>query len=193
MASQKDRSEATRRLILDAGQDLFGSKGFDATTIDDIAAQAGLAKGAIYHHYKNKRAIFQIVFERVSAQLADGLVGEIQPGDNMIAVLMEATRSFFAACAQPEVLQIMHRDGPTVLGHAEWLHLDAQYFGGLVSGALEMAMATGAIKQQPLDPLSRVILGALQGAILDCAQQSNYEHAAEEYLVVFEGILEGLK
>ena len=193
MATQKDRSETTRRLILNTGQDLFGTKGFDATTIDDIAAQAGLAKGAIYHHYKNKRAIFQSVFEAVTAELADELVGEIPAGDDMIAVLMGATRSFFAACAQPEVLRILHRDGPIVLGHAEWHRLDAQYFGGLVSATLEMAMASGAIRQQPLGPLSRVILGALQGAILDCAQQSDYERAAADYLVVFEGILEGLK
>lgn len=195
MATQKDRRDSTRRLILETGRKSFGAIGFEATTIDGIAAEAGLAKGAIYHHYANKRAIFEAVFIGVASEMSANLVDDIQKlaDQDPIAVLLNATRSFFMACAQPEVLQILLRDGPTVLGHADWHRLDAQYFGGLVTSGLGMAMEAGAIKQQPLIPLSRVMLGALQTAAIDCAQQNDYDAAAKEYLDVFEGILRGLR
>ena len=87
----------------------------------------------------------------------------------------------------------MLQDGPSVLGHAEWQRRDAEHFGGLVSSALSGAMESGALKQRPLIPLSRVILGAMQAAALDCAAQEDYAAATSAYLAVFADILRGLK
>jgi hypothetical protein len=108
-------------------------------------------------------------------------------------MLMQATRSFFDQAAEPSVSRILLLDGPAVLGHEEWRRLDGEHFGGLVISALEMAMSSGAIRQQPLLPLSRIILGAIQSAAVDCAQQEDFDTAAIEYLSVFESILESLK
>lgn len=193
MATQNERRETTRRLIVDVGVEFFGSVGFEATTIDQIASQAGVAKGAVYHHFPNKRAVFEAVFEATAAKVAQGmLVSGPSVGDPTEA-LMQATRSFFDICSRPDTLRILLQDGPAVLGHADWHRLDSEYFGGLVTAALSMAMESGAIRQQPVGPLSRVILGAIQAAAIDCASQNNYDLAVADYLNVFEGILAGLK
>lgn len=193
MATQKDRRETTRNLIVDSAYELFGTDGFDATTIDAIAAQAAVAKGAVYHHFANKRAIFSAVFETTAGDLVADLLTDIELSGDITAALIAATERFFTLCGEARVRRILLQDAPAVLGHAEWQRLDSEHFGGLVSAALGMAMESGAIKQRPLLPLSRVILGAMQAAALDCAAREDYAIATKEYLEVFAEILQGLK
>ena len=69
VAKQADRSERTRGAILKAGRDLFGGQGFHATSMDQIARAIGMAKGAVYHHFKTKEAVFEAVFEEASEEL----------------------------------------------------------------------------------------------------------------------------
>ena len=192
MAKQEERRAATRALIMDAAEKLFGAAGFDQTSIDDIALEAGVAKGAVYHHFKNKRDLFEAVFEIVSARLALALASEVSPGDDMVETLLTAMRSFFHLCATPETLRILLQDGPKVLGHAEWRRLDARHFGGLVTSALGLAMETGAIGRQPLEPLSHIMLAAIQAAAVDCAGQEDFDAAANRYLATFRSLLVGL-
>ena len=192
MAKQEDRRSATRALIVSAAAALFGSAGFDQTTIDDIAREAGVAKGAVYHHFKSKRDVFEAVFEMTSARLAIAVAGEIGPSDDMVKMLLTATRSFFRLCAAPPTLRIVLQDAPAVLGLDEWRRLDANHFGGLITSALSMAMETGAIKRQPLEPLSRVMLAAVQAAAIDCASQDDFETSSSLYLATFESLFAGL-
>jgi len=193
MTTQEQRRATTRALIIAAAQNLFGSSGFDETTMDDIAKTAGVAKGAVYHHYKNKQEVFEAVFEAVSEDLVTTMLSDGQPDKDAVAMLLRSTQLFFTLCAEPKTARILLQDGPAVLGHANWLRLDSHHFGGLVTAALSEAMATGAIRKQPLAPLSRIILGAIQSAALDCAAQDNFNHAAKAYMAVFNDILKGLK
>ena len=70
MATQSERRATTRAAILKTARHLFGDHGFENTTIDDIAIAARVAKGAIYHHFKTKEALFEAVFTQVSLELA---------------------------------------------------------------------------------------------------------------------------
>lgn len=192
MATQEERRTATRAAIIKAAQQLFGDPGFDATKIDDIAANAGVAKGAVYHHFKNKNEIFEAVFDQVSSEIVAAMVNDIEPADGSLKTLTHSMKRFFDLCAPAHVSRIMLLDGPAVLGHGDWQRLDAQHFGGLVTQALKDAMDTGAIKQQPVEPLSRILLGGIQAAAIDCAAQRDFEEAAKSYLEVFDGILHAL-
>jgi AcrR family transcriptional regulator len=193
MATQEERRLTTRTAIIEAAQRLFGSAGFDVTTMDDIAKKAGVAKGAVYHHYKNKREVFEAVFEAVSADLVATMLSKVDGGDDAVGMLVQSAQLFFDLCAEPQVSRILLQEGPAVLGHADWHRLDARHFGGLVTAALGGAMEAGAIREQPMAPLSRVILSAIQAAAIDCAAQDDFDSAAKDYLIVFRGLLEGLK
>ena len=70
MSSQAERRAATVAAILTSARALFGGRGFEATSIDDIAEGAGVAKGAVYHHFDSKEAIFTQVLEAVQADIA---------------------------------------------------------------------------------------------------------------------------
>ena len=68
------QGEETRSALLAAARQLFGERGYGATTLDDIAALAGLTKGAVYHHFGGKRELFQAVFEQIEREVSDRVV-----------------------------------------------------------------------------------------------------------------------
>ena len=189
---QKERKARTRAAILAAATESFGTLCFAATRVDAIASQANVAKGAVYHHFRNKEELFECVFESVSSSVAAAVVGraksELGPLENMALT----TERYFELCADPPTARVTLQDGPSVLGYERWRELDTTHFGGLVTAGLASAMETGTIAEQPVAPLSNIVLSAIQAAALDCAVQKDFEKAASLYLDSFAAILRGL-
>ena len=192
MARQEERRALTRASVIVAAERLFGSDGFGSTTMEDIAVEAGVAKGAVYHYFKSKRDVFEAVFEAVSAELARTVMCQVRTDGDMIKTLISSAKTFFALCANPATLRILLQDGPVVLGLHDWQRLDARDFGGLVTASLGIAMDAGAIARQPLEPLSHIMLAAIQAAAINCAASPDFQSAADSYLAALESILVGL-
>src|SRR5438876_11376785 len=136
MATQAERRAATIEAILKAGRLLFGEHGFAATTMDDIADEARVAKGAVYHHFATKEAVFAAVFDQVSRALVQEIDGAVRGEKDVLAAMVAGTQHYFAACAKGPTGQIILRDGPAVLGWERWREIDAQHFGGKIPRAL---------------------------------------------------------
>lgn len=189
---QDERRSKTRAAILAAATAKFGSVGFAETTVDSIASDASVAKGAIYHHFRNKDEMFECVFETVSSDLAQSVASAAQSKGEPLVSLMEAVRTYFRLCSDPAIARITLQDAPRVLGYERWKMLDAAHFGGLVTGGLGFAMQAGAIASQPLAPLSKIVLAAIQAAALDCAAHDDFDAAASTYVETLAGLLVGL-
>src|SRR6202011_2586282 len=108
----------TRGALVAAGRRLFGVDGFGATSVEDLAREARVTTGALYHHFPTKMALFETVFEAVhldlltaSARAADGAPDEIE-------FLARGFEAFLDAVLQPEVQRIVITDAPAVLGLA---------------------------------------------------------------------------
>lgn len=192
MVRQEERRAATRDAILDAAERLFGEKGYDSTTMDQIAASAKVAKGAVYHHFTAKRDVFEAVFEAVSSRLVHSVGAGTRSDVGVIEQLILATELYFRLCGDTATAQITLRDAPSVLGYERWSELDALHFGGQVSAALALAMAAGAIEQQPVEPLSKMFLAAIQAAALNCAHADDFASAAAPYISSLKAMLSGL-
>ncbi|MFK7894357.1 MAG: TetR/AcrR family transcriptional regulator [Myxococcota bacterium] len=192
MATQEERRERTRSGLLEAAAQRFGVQGFAETTIDQIAEDAGTAKGALYHYFPTKTALFEAVLNGVSADVAEQTQKAITGGD-LLEAMMTAVRAFFAACAEPKTSQILLRDGPSVLGWDRWREIDSAHFGGAVTSVLSLAMESGALRDQPVEPLARLLLGAISEAVIDCAGQPHFEEHAEAYISGIEALLNGLR
>jgi len=193
MAKQAERRAATIEAILKAGRRLFGERGFAATTIDDIAESARVAKGAVYHHFATKEALFEAVFDAVSRDLVAELERATRTERDVLAAMIAGTQHYFAACAKGPTCQIILRDGPAVLGWERWREIDAQHFGGKFPLALAAAMDAGLIARQPIEPLSRLLLGAVTEAAVACAGRSDVLKAGDEYSRAFKSLLEALR
>jgi AcrR family transcriptional regulator len=192
MATQSDRRAATRTAILQAARLLFGEHGFAATTIDQIGAGAGVAKGAVYHHFATKEAVFEAVFDQVSKDLAEE-VAAVSSSQDALAAMVAGTKAYFAACAEGPTGQVILKDGPAVLGWERWRQIDAEHFGGMIPKALGRAMKEGLIARQPVEPLARLLLGAVTEAAIACAARSDVRKAGNEYSAALATLLEALR
>ena len=193
MAKQAERRAATTEAILRAGRRLFGERGFAATTMDDIAEAADIAKGAVYHHFKTKEAVFEAVFEQVSGDLVQDIDRAVRSEKDVLAAIVAGTQHYFAACAKGPSGQIILRDGPAVLGWERWREIDARHFGGKFPRALTVAMDAGLIARQPVEPLARLLLGAVTEAAVACAGRSDVLKAGSEYSRAFKSLVEALR
>jgi AcrR family transcriptional regulator len=193
MATQAERRAATIESILNAVRRLFGERGFAATTMDDIAEQARVAKGAVYHHFATKEAVFEAVFDQVSRALVQEIDRAVRTEKDVLAAMVAGTQHYFAACAKGPTGQIILRDGPAVLGWERWREIDAQHFGGKIPRALAAAMDAGLIARQPVEPLARLLLGAVMEAAVACAGRFDVLKAGNEYTRAFKSLLEALR
>ena len=193
MAKQAERRAATTEAILKAGRRLFGEQGFAATTMDDIAEAARVAKGAVYHHFATKEAVFEAVFDQVSHDLVLEIDRAARTERDILAAMVAGTQHYFAACAKGPTGQIILRDGPAVLGWERWREIDARHFGGKIPRALAAAMDAGLIARQPVEPLARLLLGAVTEAAVACAGRADVLKAGGEYSRAFKSLLEALR
>lgn len=193
MATQAERRAATTEAILTAARRLFGTQGFAGTTMDEIAEAAGTAKGAVYHHFKTKEAVFEAVFDLVSRDLVAEIDSAARTEKDVLAAMVAGTQHYFAATAKGPTGQIILRDGPAVLGWERWREIDAQHFGGKMPRALAVAMEAGLIAKQPIEPLARLLLGAVTEAAVACAGRTDVVKAGAEYARAFKSLVEALR
>ena len=193
MATQSERREATRGAIVKAAKRLFGERGFAGTTMDHVATAAHVAKGAVYHHFKTKEALFEAVFDQVSEDLVAEVERAARSENDALAAMAAGTQAYFAACARDTTGQIILRDGPAVLGWERWREIDARHFGGGFPLALARAMEDGLIARQPVEPLSRLLLGAVTEAAVACSAGSDLHRTGAEYARAFRTLLDALR
>ncbi|HEX4199158.1 MAG TPA: TetR/AcrR family transcriptional regulator [Caulobacteraceae bacterium] len=194
MARQAERREATRGAILAAAGELFGRQGFAGASVDQIAQAAGLAKGAVYHHFATKEALFEAVFRQASQGLAARLASQAgAAGGDVLTAMAASFRAYFAACAEGPTGRIILKDGPAVLGWARWREIDSEHFGGGLAWALKAAMAAGLIETQPVEPLAGLLLGAANEAAVACHAAADPAAVGGDYARAFERLLEGLR
>lgn len=175
-----ERSEATRGALISTAEALFTEHGFAATATEDIVARAGVTRGALYHHFKDKKDLFRAVFiaveERLVAEMATLAAGAGDPG----LALISGAQAFLDACMDPTVQRIVLLDAPSVLGWQEWRALDEHYALGLVKAAVQEAIDAGVLAAQPVEPLAHLLLGALNEAALMIARADDVKATREE-------------
>jgi AcrR family transcriptional regulator len=190
---QAERSDTTRKAIVAAAGELFGRQGFHATTMEGIAAAIGMAKGAVYHHFRTKEAIFEAVFEDASENLVRQVRAATRNESDVLRAMAIGTRAYFKACAQSGLAQIILRDGPAVLGWQRWREIDERYFGRSIPDALKRAMEDGLIARHPVEPLARLLIGAITEAAAACAASADPASVGRRHADAMQLLLEGLR
>jgi AcrR family transcriptional regulator len=193
--SKAAKAEATRRALVGAARDLFGEQGFAATSVDEIARRAGVTKGALYHHFRDKDDLFRAVVEDVKRDVTDvvgaAFMAATAENETMHSLVL-GFQAFIEAHLDPAVQRISIIDARSVLDAATRRNLDARYEVAVVRGAFRRAMRLGAIERQPLVPLAHIVSGALAEACAFIAEASDPEAARTEANAVIARLVEGL-
>jgi AcrR family transcriptional regulator len=154
----------TRAALVAAGRRLFGANGFAATSVDDIAREARVTTGALYHHFPTKAAVFEAVFEQVHADLGAASLAAAQDAADAVELLVAGVGAFLDKMLEPEVARIIVTDAPAVLGLARFTELDERYALAATIAALEAANDSGALAVGDPPTLARLLFGALTRA-----------------------------
>jgi len=180
--TQAERSESTRRALVEAARPLFAARGYAGVGTEEIVRSAGVTRGALYHHFGGKRDLFEAVYEQVEADLAERIAaGALAANaESPLEAMRAGAEMFLQACTEPEAQQIALLDGPAVLGWDRWREIAAEHGLGLIEASLEAAIEAGAIAQQPVRPLAHVLMGALDEAAMLVARAEDPEQMRDE-------------
>ena len=190
--TQEERSAATTALLLRAARELFAKKGFADTATEDILVAAGVTRGALYHHFDNKAALFRAVFEQEEAALTARLMKVAQAQSDPLTGLQAGCRAFLEACLDPVVQRIVLRDARAVLSLDELREIESRYTLAALRNGLTSAIKAGAMVERPADMLAHMILGALSEAAMAIARSPNPKKVLKDALREFDSLIDGM-
>ncbi len=192
-AAVAERAEATRSALVAAARQLFVERGYHDTSTEEIVALAAVGtRGALYHHFADKRALFVAVFEAVEEDLvvvAGSQLVEAPP----LEMLRNGLLGFLDASLTPEVQRILLIDGPAVLGWQEWRAVEARYGLGGIQAMLELAVADGSLAKQPLEVMAHLLLATADEAALYIANAEDSRAARDQAVAAIDRLLAGLR
>jgi AcrR family transcriptional regulator len=176
--TQRQRTEATTGQLLEEARRLLAADGYNATSIEDVVAAAGMTKGALYHHFSSKRELFKAVFEAEERALArkchEAYQRESDPWDGFYA----GCRAFLEESLDPGVQRIALLDGPAVLGWETVREIEAEYSLAMIENGLKHAIEGGRIAPRETGPLAHMLFGALGEGAMMVARSGGDQRAA---------------
>jgi len=192
--TQEERSAATRDALISAARKLWGLRGYAEVGTPEIATAAGVTRGAMYHQFADKAALFRDVVEAVEqdvmARMATMVAssGATTPAD----VIRAAVDAWLEVSSDPEVRQLILLDAPAVIGWAGFRDVAQRYSLGMTEQMLNEAIRVGQLARQPVRPLAHVLIGALDEAAMVVATAEDPKRARREIRQVLRRLIDGM-
>jgi AcrR family transcriptional regulator len=193
------QAEATRGELVAVARQLFTERGYAGTSIEDIVERAGVARGALYHHFAGKDALFAAVYQMVQAEVAAAVVAAALAEDDPGQAVYTGLSAFLDACLEPEFRQVVVLDSVPVLQRKAWEERDAEEESGTEHAELDMLrqvlapLAAAYLPGLKMEALAHVALGGLYGAALYIARSPDPAAARAEADAVLATLITGLR
>jgi AcrR family transcriptional regulator len=165
-----EKGRATRERLIAAGRELFGERGYDATSIEAILATAEVARGSLYHHFATKEALYDAVLERLIADIASAAADAARGISDPVEGLRAGCSAWLKMALDPAVQRIALLDAPAVVGWTRWRELDEEYTLGGLRASLNRIAAEGGVPAEQVDLLANMVLAAVSEAALMIAR-----------------------
>ncbi len=192
--TQEERSAATRDALITAARTLWGRRGYAEVGTPEIATAAGVTRGAMYHQFADKAALFREVVEVVEQDVMARMA--IVVAESGVTTPAEAVRAAVDAwldvSGDPEVRQLILLDAPSVLGWAEFRDVAQRYSLGMTEQMLTEAIRAGQLAEQPVRPLAHVLIGALDEAAMVIATADDPKRTRRETGQVLHRLIDAM-
>ena len=188
-------SASTKRALIDVAEQLFTDNGYAATSLDTIVAGARVTKGALYHHFSGKQALFEAVFERVesdaSRAIQKALRGKKDPWEKATAGL----RAFLEVVQEARYRRIVIQEGPSVLGYERYREQEERSTFANVLDIVKSVLDAGSwdLDQDLQQTFARIFFGAMSSAGESVSSAPDPNVAAANVEVAIGFILEGFR
>lgn len=192
MPTKAEQRERTRAEIVRIATTRFAERGFAGVALEDLVAEAGLTRGALYHHFGSKQGLFRAVVERAQAGVADAIEHAASGHDDALEDFLAGSRAFLEASLAPEVRRILLVDGPAVLGWDVWRAGDLDTSVRHLDAGIAELVEAGVIEDRALATVGSMISGALNEVALSNAESSDPAAGIDDAVEVLRRLLRGL-
>lgn len=182
----------TRAKLIAAGRHAFGTVGYAGSSMDDFTAGAGLTRGALYHHFGDKKGLLQAVIQEVDAEMTARLHRISAAAPNRWEGFVAECVAYIEMALEPEIQRIMFRDGPAVLGDVSQWPTSSGCIAAL-SSSVEQLKADGVLAEIDTEAAARLINGASSHAALWIANSDAPEETSKRAVHGFRTLLDGLR
>lgn len=156
--SRRDEyTEATRQALLSAGRDIFAREGYQAAGIEAISRAARVTRGAFYHHFEDKKALFDAVVVALQAETTARIEARGRAQRKISDRMNLGIDAYLDACLEPAYGRIVIREAPTVLGTKRYQEIEEAYPMALLKASLNALKRDGEIDFDDIDLLSRMV------------------------------------
>lgn len=187
------QAEATRDLLVSVARELFTEHGYAATSIEEIIQHAGVARGALYHHFSGKEALFRAVYEAVQSEAVASVMAAALAVEEPWSAVRAGLSAFLDACLEPTFRRVVVLDSVSVLQKDVWEGGIEHVELPMLRAVLTPLVATNVLPGLTVEPLVHVALGGLYGAALFIARSPDPEAARSEVDAVLDTLIGGLK
>jgi AcrR family transcriptional regulator len=187
-----EQGQATRAALIDVATELFATNGYEATAIPAVLDAAGVSRGALYHHFKSKEALFEAVLQSVEAQATLKVTRAARGATDPLDGLRRGCAAYLAMCRDPVVRRISLIDAPAVVGWERWREIDEQHSFGLIKAAIAAIAADGRVKPELVDVMAHVVLAAVLEVALLVARADEGRLAIRRGQVAVDELLTAL-
>jgi AcrR family transcriptional regulator len=188
-----ERGEATRSALVRAARELFSERGYAAVGTNEVVRRAGVTRGAMYHHFADKRELFRAAYEETEKELVHVLAARLATIEDPWEALVTGMRAFFDIASDPKWMRMGLIDAPSVLGWEAWREVGNRYGLGITSAALQRAMDAGVLRPGDVNRLAHLILAALGEAAMMLANSEDPHAERKEVEAALMAMFEGLR
>jgi AcrR family transcriptional regulator len=174
--TQAERLASTRAALLKAAKTVFSEQGYEAASTEEIVRRAKVTRGALYHHFEDKRALFDAVASEVARDIA-ARIDKVTPMDEPLQALIVGTGAFLDACLDPAVRRIYLIDAPAVLGWHRWREIDAPHGVRSLREGVTAMLAQRSDDALTVEPTTFLLAGAFNEAALWIAEAKDEKAA----------------
>jgi AcrR family transcriptional regulator len=177
MTPATERGRARRAELVEVAKSLFAERGYEGTSIDAVLEATGISRGALYHHFDSKEALFEAVFLDLEEEIGRRVLETTEGLTDPVDVLRTAGRAWIGMAVEPAIQQVVILDAPSVLGWEKWRSVEEAGALGMIKAVLAVLVADGRLGQAMLDPFAHVLLASLNELALLVARSENPRRA----------------
>jgi AcrR family transcriptional regulator len=186
------QGRATRGQLIEVATGLFADHGYGGTSIEAVLTAAGVSRGALYHHFAGKEALFTAVLEAVSERVAAEVTEAIRDCTDPVDALRTGALAWIDLAGDPVIQRVMLVDAPSVLGWEQWRAMDEGRTVGAMRDMLQAVSDSGRLPPELVEPFSHMILAALDEAAMVVARAPDSRAAVAESRRAVEELLNRL-
>ncbi|MDX6421805.1 MAG: hypothetical protein QOG28_6425 [Trebonia sp.] len=186
------QGRATRGQLIEVATRLFAEHGYEGTSIEAVLSAAGVSRGALYHHFAGKEALFEAVVSAVSDQVTMELTAAVRGCDDPLDAMRTAALAWVGLAADPVIQRVVLVDAPSVLGWERWRAMDDGRTLGTMRAMLQAVSDSGRFPSELVAPFSHMILAALDEIVLVIARAPDSGAAVAEGRMAVRALLDRL-